>query len=107
MAENNEQIQELRSYYLEHQKRDFSYILDINNQFIPEEENEVLEKAKLLPKILHFVTSDKSCEIGIYQGGMGKIIFLCNAFDINKENAIDSHATILFANIEIKYLNNI
>ena len=100
MAENNEQIQELRSYYLEHQKRDFSYILDINNQFIPEEENEVLEKAKLLPKILHFVTSDKSCEIGIYQGGMGKIIFLCNAFDINKENAIDSHATILFANIE-------
>ncbi len=105
MAEKNEQIQELKSYYLKQQKRDFSYILDINDQFIPEEENEILEKAKMLPDILHFVISDKGREVGVYHGIMGKIVFLCNAFDISKESTIDNHATTLLVHIE-KTINN-
>ncbi len=100
MAEKEKQIRELKSYYQKQQERDFSYILDINDQFVPEEEKDVLEKAKLLPDILHFVESDGSGAIGIWQGNMGKVIFLCNAFNVSKEKAIDDHATILFAGIE-------
>lgn len=100
MAKNDKRIQDLKSYFLKQQKRDFSYIMDINNQFVPEEEKDVLEKTKLLPSILRFVKLDKSCEIGIYQGAMGKIIFLCNAFNLSKEEAIDNHATILFTDVE-------
>ena len=100
MSERKDQIQKLKSYYLTQQQKDFSYILDINDQFVPEEEEEVVEKAKLLPDIFRFIEKETTREIGIYQGVMGKVIFLCNAFDISKENSIDEQATILFSDIE-------
>lgn len=100
MAKKDKQIRDFKSYYMTQKERDFSYILDINDQFVPGEEKEVLEKAKILPSVLRFVQSDNTSDIGIYQGVMGKVIFLCNAFQLSNEKALDDHATNLFAEIE-------
>ncbi len=97
MTEQDDQIQAFKAYYLKLQERDFSYLLDINVQFIPEEEADVLEKAKLLSNILCFVMSDKSGRIGICQGDMGKVLFLCSAYKLSRGNVIDERSTILFS----------
>lgn len=103
MDAEHDTVQEYKSYYQKLQKRDFSFILSINDQFVASEENELGKKAGLLSNIVRFVMSDETSDLGICHGMMGKIVFLCNAFSVSHEPTIDIRATALFSMIE-KYL---
>ena len=89
----------LKQYYKSISHRDFSYILDINDRFIPEDRDKLVEQCECLPSIIKCLENAEICVPGIYRGKMALVIFFCHLFELTKKDCYDDKASILFSEV--------